>query len=60
VVGHHVTGEADTETRAAVAEIAVSRLAAKVVGDGVVVERVSAGDGVGVAAKALDGLGGAA
>ena len=60
VVGHHVAGQANAVMVGAIAEVDVGRLAAEVVGDGVVEERVGGGDGVVVAAKLLDGFGGAA
>ena len=60
VVGHHVAGEANAVAVGAVAQVDVGRLAAEIVGDAVVEERVGRGDGVLVAAELLDGLGGAA
>ena len=60
VVGHHVAGQADAVMVGAVAQIDVGRLAAQVVGDAVVEERIGGGDGVLVAAELLDGLRGAA
>ena len=50
VVGHHVAGQADAALPGPVAQVRVGVLAAEVVGDRVVVERVGRGDGVGVAA----------
>ena len=56
VVGHHVAGQPDAARPGPVAEVRVGGLAAEVVGDPVVVERVGRGDRVGVAAHALDPL----
>ena len=60
VVGHHVAGQANAVVVGAVAEVDVGSLAAEVVGDAVVEERVGGGDGVVVAAELLDGSRGAA
>ena len=60
VIGDHVGGEAEAYLGGAVAEILVGFFAAEVLGYGVGLERVGAGYGVGVAAEALDGLGGSA
>ena len=60
VVGHHVAGQANAVVVGAVAEVDVGRLAAQIVGDAVVEERIGGGDGVAVAAELLDGLRGAA
>ena len=57
VVRDHVAREPDAARRGPVAEVRVGGLAAEVVGDPVVVERVGRGDRVGVAAPALDPLG---
>ena len=59
VVRDHVAGEPDPARPRPVAQRGVGRFAADVVGDPVVVERVRRGDRVGVAAPALDLLGGA-
>ena len=56
VVGHHVAREADAAGPGPVAQVRVGALAADVLGDPVVVERVGAGDRVRVAAHALDPL----
>ena len=56
VVGDHVARQADAARPGAVAQRRVRRLAAEVVGDPVVVERVGRGDRVGVAAHPLDPL----
>ena len=57
VVGDHVAREPDPARPGAVAQDRVGGLAAQVVGDPVVVERVGRRDGVGVAAHPLDPLG---
>ena len=57
VVGHHVAGQPDAVAPRPVAQVGVGRLAAEVLGDRVVVERVGRGDGVGLAAHPLDPLG---
>ena len=46
VVGHHVTGEADTAAVTAVAQGDVGGFSAEIVGDAVVVERIGGGDGI--------------
>ena len=56
VVGHHVAGQPDAPRPRAVAQVPVRVLAAEVVGDPVVVERVRRRDGLGVAAHPLDAL----
>ena len=56
VVGDHVAGEPDPARPGPVAQVGVGRLAAEVVGDPVVVERVGRGDRVRVAAHPLDPL----
>ena len=60
VVGHHVTGQAHAVVVCAVAQADVGGLAAEVVGNAVVEERVGTGYGIGVSAELLDGFGGAA
>ena len=60
VVGHHVAGEANAVMIGAIAQVDVGGLAAEVVGDGVVKERVGRGDRILVAAKLFNGPGGAA
>ena len=60
VVGHHVRGEADAARPRPVAEVAPGGLAAEVVGDAVVHERVGGRHGLGVAAQLLDALRGVA
>ena len=57
VVGHHVAGQADAAGPGPVAEHGVGVLAAEIVGDPVVVERVGGRDRFGVAAHPLDPLG---
>ena len=54
VVRDHVRGEPDASARRPIAEVRVGGLAAEVVGDPVVVQRVGGGRRVRVAAKALD------
>src|ERR1017187_2986337 len=54
MVGDHVGGEANAVAGGAVAQIAVSVIAAEVVGDAVVVERVGGGDGILLAAHMFD------
>jgi hypothetical protein len=55
VVGHHVAGEAQAGAAARSRRLARRLVAAEVFGDLVVLERVGGGDGVAVAAQALDG-----
>ena len=55
VVGHHVAGEAEAGVGGAVLEGVVGFPAAEVFGDVVALQRVGGGDGVVVAAQALDG-----
>ena len=54
VVGHHVGGEPDAACRGAVAQVAPGVLAAELVGDPVVGDRVRRRHGLGVAAQLLD------
>jgi hypothetical protein len=56
VVGHHVRAEADAARGAAAAQLLERLLAAQVVGDRVVHQRVGGGRGLGVAAPLLDAL----
>ena len=57
VVGDHVAGEPDPARPTTVAEVRAGTLAAEVLGDPIVVERIGRGGRVGVAASPLDGLG---
>ena len=57
VVGDHVAREPDAAGRGPVAEVRVGSVATEVVGDPVVVEGIRRGDGIRVAAPALDLLG---
>jgi len=60
VIGHHVAGQPDAALRRAVAQLVISRLAAQVVGNAIVKERIGRGHCVSVAAKLLDSFAGAA
>ena len=56
VVGDHVAGEAEAGVGGAMLQVVVGFPAAEVFGDVVALERVGGGDGVVMAAQALDGL----
>ena len=56
VVGHHVAGQSYPMPIAAVAQVDVRGLAAEIVGDAIVKERVGRGDRILVATELLDGL----
>jgi hypothetical protein len=57
VVGDHVAGEAEPGGGGVALEVVVGLPSAEVAGDVVAFERVGGGDGIVVAAQALDGLG---
>ena len=58
MVGDHVAGQADAARPGPVAELRIGRLAADILGDPVVVQRVGAGHGIVIAAHPFDPLGG--